>query len=161
MDWLKRIYRFSNEELKIAFDRSGFLPLESDPKTTIAVANLDAYPVDINAATHEQLLRVPGLGPTSAQRILQSRRGHSIGIWRDLGAMGVVRKRPWPFLVFPGHRPPRSKQLRLDLFGEGSKTEPPQQGAAIAAQSVAPCCQTRSCTGCPMFGAPGHPGSEG
>ena len=92
MDWLKRIYRFSNEELEIAFDRSGFLPLESDPKTTIAVANLDAYPVDINAATHEQLLRVPGLGPTSAQRILQSRRGHSIGIWRDLGAMGGSEK---------------------------------------------------------------------
>ena len=161
MDWLKRVYRFSNEELKIAFDRSGFLPLESDPKTTIAVANLDAYPVDINAATHEQLLRVPGLGPTSAQRILQSRRGHSIGTWRDLEAMGVVRNRAWPFLVFPGHRPPRAKQLRLDLFSEGSKAERPQQSAATATQSVAPCGQTRSCTGCPMYGAPGHPGSEG
>ena len=123
MDWLKRIYRFSNEELNIAFDRSGFLPLDTDPKTTIALENLDAYPVDINAATHEQLLRIPGLGPTSAQRIQQSRRRHTIGTWRDLEAMGVVRKRAWPFLVFPGHRPPKAKQLRLDLFSEGSKVE--------------------------------------
>ena len=158
MDWLKRIYGFSNEELKLAFDNSGFLPLEDDPKTVIALEKLDAFPVDINEASREQLLRVPGVGPTSAQRILRTRRGHSIDSWRDLQAMGVVRKRAWPFLFFPGHRPPKARQLKLDLHGEGAASERSQGPPAVPGQSVAPCGQARSCVGCPMFGAPGHPG---
>ena len=183
VDWLKRIYRFSNEELKRAFDKSGFLPLEDDPKTAIAVSNLDAFPVDVNAATREQLLRVPGVGPTSAQRILQTRRGHKVDTWRDLQAMGVVRKRAWPFLAFPGQRPPRGKQLRLDLFSEetglNSREQVPSAGSPRGrsegtldssesptdsiqerrtGQGVAPCGQPRSCVGCPMYGMPGHPG---
>ena len=120
VDWLKRIYKFDNQEIGLAFDDKGFLPLEADPKTVIAAANLDAFPLDVNAATREQLLRVPGVGPTSVQRILQTRSRHTVDTWRDLQAMGVVRKRAWPFLVFPGHRPPKAKQLRLDLFGEES-----------------------------------------
>ena len=116
VDWLKRIYGYSNEELGLAFDQSGFLPLEADPKTSIAAENLDAFPVDVNHASRAQLLRVPGLGPTSAERILQVRRRHSIDTWRDLQAMGVVRKRAWAFLAFPGQRPPRAKQLKLELF---------------------------------------------
>ena len=148
MDWLKRIYRFSNEELNLAFDKSGFLSLEHDPKTLIAVENVDAFPIDVNSASRERLLRVPGVGPTSAQRILQTRRRHSIDTWRDLQAMGVVKKRAWPFLAFPGQRPPKAKQLKLDLF-----REEPGSG-----QPVAPCGQERSCVGCPMYGMPGHPG---
>ncbi len=120
MDWLKRIYRFSNEKLKLAFDKTGFLPLEHDPKTAIALENVDAFPIDLKSASQEQLLRVPGVGPTSAQRILQNRRHHTIDNWRDLQAMGVVRKRAWPFLAFSGQRPPRAKQLKLYIFGEGS-----------------------------------------
>ena len=119
VDWLKRIYKFSNEELKLAFDHVGHLPLDSDPKTNIAVENLDAYPLDLNAAGRSELLRVPGIGPKSADRILRVRRRHRIDTWHDLKAMGVVHKRASPFVVFPGHRPPRAKQLRLDLFGEG------------------------------------------
>ena len=123
MDWLKRIYHLSNEELKLAFDKTGFLPLEHDPKTVIALENVDAFPIDLNSASQEQLLRVPGVGPTSAQRILQNRSQHSIDNWRDLQAMGVVRKRAWPFLALPGQRPPRAKQLKLDLFAEGSDSK--------------------------------------
>ncbi len=167
MDWLKRIYRFSNEELKLAFDKNGLLPLESDPKTAIAVENLDAFPVDVNSATHERLLRVPGVGPTSAQRIVQNRRRHSIDTWRDLQAMGVVKKRAWAFLAFPGQRPPKAKQLKLELFGEGRSSKPLQQNldgrgqtpVTSSGQGVAPCGQTRSCVGCSMYGMPGHPGS--
>ena len=158
IDWLKRIYRFSNEELKLAFGDQGYLPLEADPKTSIAVENLDAFPLDVNAATHEQLLRVPGVGPTSAQRIVANRRRHTIDTWRDLQAMGVVRKRAWAFLAFPGQRPPRAKQLKLDLFAErpaGAEPAPVGNGA----NGVAPCGEPRSCVGCPMYGAPGHPGS--
>ena len=167
MDWLKRIYRFSNKELGLAFDKSGFLSLEHEPKTAIALQNLDAFPIDVNAAPQEQLLHVPGIGPTSAQRILQTRRGHSIDTWRDLQAMGVVRKRAWPFLAFPGQRPPKGKQLRLELFREESSVRRSQSDPAIRSQAysastgpaAAPCGQIRSCTGCPMYGMPGHPGA--
>ena len=66
VDWLKRVYRFSNDELDLAFADNGFLPLDQDPKTSIAVENLDAFPMDINHAGKNQLLRIPGVGPTSA-----------------------------------------------------------------------------------------------
>ena len=167
IDWLKRIYQFDNREIGLAFDDKGFLPLEADPKTVIAAANLDAFPLDVNAATREQLLRVPGVGPTSAQRILQARKRHTVDTWRDLQAMGVVRKRAWPFLVFPGHRPPKAKQLRLDLFGEGpvtgqssQRTERPSRSDPDGMKATAaPCGLAASCVGCSMYGMPGHPGS--
>ena len=118
MDWLRRVYRFGSDEIDLAFDHAGFLSLEQDPKTVIAMENLDAFPIDLNAATRDQLLRIPGIGPVSAGRILQNRRDHTIDNWRDLQAMGVVRKRAWPYVVFPGQRPPSGRQLRMDLFGE-------------------------------------------
>jgi predicted DNA-binding helix-hairpin-helix protein len=159
----------------LAFDPSGFLSLEQDPKTAIAVENLEAFPVDVNAASREQLLRVPGVGPTSAQRILENRRQHKIDTWHDLQAMGVVRTRAWPFLAFPGQRPPPGKQLRLELFGEAAREKQRRQlqpAAASAATSPAPaspagsgpasapCGAGGSCLGCSMYGVPGHPGSE-
>ena len=118
MDWLRRVYQFGSAEIDLAFDRAGFLSLEQDPKTVIAMENLDAFPVDLNAASRELLLRIPGIGPVSAGRILENRRRHTVDNWRDLQAMGVVRKRAWPYVIFPGQRPPSGKQLRLDLFDE-------------------------------------------
>jgi predicted DNA-binding helix-hairpin-helix protein len=161
MDWLKRVYQFSNDEIDLAFDRSGFLSLERDPKTAIALENLDAFPVDLNNVSKEQLLRVPGVGPTSAQRILENRQRHRIDNWRDLQAMGVVRKRAWPFLAFPGQRPPRAKQLRMDLFGEepSFRERQPSHPTLSPPSTTAPCGQTTSCAGCPMYGMPGHPGA--
>ena len=167
MDWLKRVYRFSNDELHRAFNDQGFLSLDYDPKTVIALENLDAYPMDVNEASLEQLLRVPGVGPTSAQRILQERRSHSIDRWRNLKAMGVVEKWAWPFLTFPGHKASRGKQLRMDLLREREQAREPapqqvaggQASSAIKGLPTAPCGQVRSCVGCPMYGAPGHPGS--
>ena len=165
VDWLKRIYRFSNDELGVAFDNRGFLSLDHDPKTLIALEQADRFPLDVNFAGHDELLRVPGVGPIAAQRILENRRRHSIDSWRDLQAMGVVRKRAWPFLGLPGHRPPTGKQLRLDLFGEQTRSR--EQGSAVRAnglqaptaeQGLAPCGEARSCVGCSMYGAPGHPG---
>ena len=179
VDWLKRVYQFSNEELKLAFDDKGLLPLESDPKTAIAAENLDAFPIDVNTASQRQLLRVPGVGPTSAARIVRNRRRHAVDTWRDLQAMGVVKRRAWPFLAFPGQRPPRAKQLRLELFGEGSSRlgetqgfptsggQPDSAGPQMwnrgdsgrsSGQTVASCGEARSCVGCSMYGMPGHPG---
>ena len=158
MDWLKRIYHYTNEELDLAFNDGGFLPLDEDPKTAIALENLEAFPVDLNTASQEQLLRVPGLGPTSARRILDNRRNHSIDNWRDLTAMGVVRKRAWPFVVFPGQRPPSGKQLRLDLFPEGAKDTSAAGPVPANTGATAPCGMATSCAGCALQGAPGHPG---
>jgi predicted DNA-binding helix-hairpin-helix protein len=164
VDWLKRIYRFSNDELKLAYDDRGFIPLDADPKTSIAMEQLDAFPLDVNSATKEQLLRVPGLGPISADRIVLARARHKIDAWRDLEAMGVVRKRASPFLAFPGQRPPKAKHLRLELFAQGAAIEFPRLKeraiAPAASPATAPCGEATSCTGCPMYGAPGHPGSE-
>ena len=157
MDWLKRIYRYSNQELDLAFGRGGFLPLDQDPKTSIALENLDSFPVDLNSASREQLLRVPGLGPTSAQTILENRQRHSIDNWRDLQAMGVVRKRAWPFVVFPGQRPPSGKQLKLELFPEGAKEAALSGPVPAASEGTAPCGLAASCSGCALREMPGHP----
>ncbi|MCI0886934.1 MAG: helix-hairpin-helix domain-containing protein [Chloroflexi bacterium] len=157
VDWLKRVYRYSNDELKLAYDDGGFLPHEDDPKTSIALQNLDTFPVNVNEATKDQLLRVPGLGPTSAQRILQNRKAHSVDTWRSLQAMGVVKKRAWPFLYFPGHRPPRAKQLKLDLFGEAAREQ--RKAGLPPTQTPETCGVATSCAGCPMYGMPGHPGA--
>lgn len=153
VDWLKRVYHYDNDELKLAFAGDGLLPLEDDPKMAIALESLDRYPVDVNAATRADLLRVPGVGPTSAGRILDNRARHKIDSWRDLQAMGVVRKRAWAFLAFPGQRPPRAKQLKMDLTA--------REPSPLPMATTAPCGEVRSCTGCPMFGAPGHPGAPG
>ena len=118
MDWLRRVYQFSKDEIDLAFDHGALLSLEQDPKTVIAMENLDAFPIDLSAATKDQLLRIPVIGPVSAGRILENRRQHSIDNWRDLQAMGLVRKGAWLYVAFPGQRPPSGKQLRLDLFGE-------------------------------------------
>ena len=99
VDWLKRVYKYTNAELKLAYDSEGFLPHEDDPKTSIALENLASLTLTGNEATGEQLLRVPGVGQTSVQRILQNRNTHSVDTWRDLQAMGVVRKRVCPFYI--------------------------------------------------------------
>ena len=171
MDWLRRVYHFGSDEIDLAFDNGGFLSLEQDPKTVIAMENLDAFPMDLNSVAKDQLLRIPGIGPISADRIMQNRRLHSIDNWRDLQAMGVVRKRAWPYVVFPGQRPPSGKQLRLDLFGEaqdrrtaeasGLTLPPPTSPLLAAAIDVAPsagetahACIPGSkgamCAGCPV-----------
>jgi predicted DNA-binding helix-hairpin-helix protein len=160
LDWLKRIYGFPDQELEQAFVEGGFLPYDYDPKTVIAYRNLDAFPVDVNAATREQLLHVPGVGPTAAQRILGVRRGHRVDTWRDLEAMGVVKRRASPFLVFPGQRPAPSRQLQLQLFEEAAPPAPSALDLASSQENHAPCGLAQSCAGCGLYGTPGHPGSS-
>ncbi len=184
LDWLKRVYGYSDDEVKLSLDQGGFLPLELDPKQTIALENLDAFPVDINAASRDQLMRTPGLGPISVQRILQNRRKAKINTWQQLAHMGAVRKRAWPFITFPGHRPEPAKQLRLDeILNRERKTRTDggtehltkkraeanrQSQASILADpgqpfdpqpTASPCGIQSTCNNCALYGAPGHPGS--
>ena len=84
-DWLMRFYGFKPAEVAGAADASGMLPLDIDPKLAWALKFRESFPVDVNLAPKEQLLRVPGLGTKAVDRILSSRR------WRRLRLDDVAR----------------------------------------------------------------------
>ena len=84
-DWLMRFYGFAPKEVQAAADAQGMLPLEIDPKLAWALKFRDSFPVDVNRAPRELLLRVPGLGMKGVDRILASRR------WRRLALDDVAR----------------------------------------------------------------------
>jgi predicted DNA-binding helix-hairpin-helix protein len=87
-----RQYRFAIDE--IVCDESGYLSLRHDPKYLYALKNEDLFPIDVNRASFEELVRVPGIGPRSARRILATRRaGYSFKKMSELLRMGVVMKR--------------------------------------------------------------------
>ena len=102
MDWLYRVYHFQPREIRQAFDENGFLQ-NNDPKMAIAREFMDS-PVDPNVATSRELLRVPGIGPRSAQRIVALRQRQTILAKSDLVAAGVRIKRAAPFLKINGWR---------------------------------------------------------
>ena len=102
IDWLYRVYNFPPEDIKMAFDEEGFLS-NSDPKLAIARALLDSS-VDPNVASYRELVRVPGIGPRSAKRIVALRKTRKIGGKRELESLGVVIKRAAPFLKINGWR---------------------------------------------------------
>ncbi len=100
-DFLLRQYGFSLDEL--VFD-GGNLPLDEDPKQAWARANPQHFPLEVNKASREQLLRVPGIGPRSASRIVALRRQHRITRIEELKNIGVVVKRAAPHLLAAGRR---------------------------------------------------------
>lgn len=98
-DWLLRFYGFRAEEL-LNEDTPDFNPL-IDPKCHWAIGHLEQFPVEIMHADYEMLLRVPGIGPTSAKRIISARRtGHLR--FEDLKKLGVVLKRAQFFITCCG-----------------------------------------------------------
>lgn len=98
-DWLLRFYGFRAEEL-LDENAPDFNPLV-DPKCSWALAHLDFFPVEVNTAGYETLLRIPGVGVTSAKRILVSRRAGRLRL-EDLRKLGVVMKRAQYFLTCRG-----------------------------------------------------------
>lgn len=98
-DWLLRYYGFHSKEL-LSEDRPNFNEL-IDPKCDWAVRHLNIFPVEINKATQDMLLRVPGIGPKSVQRIMEARRYGSIS-FEMLKKMGVVLKRAQYFITCGG-----------------------------------------------------------
>ncbi|MCP5094393.1 MAG: radical SAM protein [Chloroflexi bacterium] len=107
--YLFRDYGFMLEELP--FDQSGNLPLDEDPKLAWARQNLLHEPVEINRAEIQELLRIPGIGPTGAKRIVNARRHGRIRELRDLKTIGVKTKRMVPFVLVDGKRPLRQLPL--------------------------------------------------
>jgi len=125
-DWLMRFYGFKPDEVVGVADKDGMLPLDIDPKLAWALKFRESFPVDVNLAPKEQLLRVPGLGTKAVDRILVSRR------WRKLRLDDVARltlsiAKVRPFIAAIDWRPtlltdradlrslvsPKQKQLEL------------------------------------------------
>ena len=98
-DWLLRYYGFKANEL-LKNDDDNF-DLNFDPKTYWALSNLNEFPVEINKASYENLLRIPGIGVTSAKKILKVRRVHNL-TFEDLKKLRVVLKRAKYFITCCG-----------------------------------------------------------
>ena len=98
-DWLLRFYGFRADEL-LDSQNPDFNPLV-DPKCSWALAHLDFFPVEVNSADYETLLRIPGVGVRSAKRIVYSRRSGPLHI-EHLRRLGVVMKRAQYFLTAAG-----------------------------------------------------------
>lgn len=94
-DWLMRFYRFNAEE--ILTEDHPFLDLDIDPKLGYALRNLHLFPVDLNHADYELILRIPGIGVQSAQRIIQARRYRKLNM-NHLQKIGIVMKRAKYFI---------------------------------------------------------------
>ncbi len=101
-DWLMRFYGFSAEE--ITTESAPQLSLDEDPKTTWAKAHPEFYPVDVNAAPREALLRVPGIGHRNVERILRIRTYHRMSM-EDLRKLHVRVKSVAGYVVAADHLP--------------------------------------------------------
>ena len=95
-DWLLRFYQFDLTDIVDANHRD--LDLEVDPKLSYALRHPEFFPVDVNAADYEHILRIPGVGVKSAKRIVAARRFGKLRSY-DLKKMGVVLKRAKYFLT--------------------------------------------------------------
>jgi putative DNA modification/repair radical SAM protein len=108
-DWLMRFYGFAEEE--ICTDE-GMLSLDVDPKLAWALANPAQFPIDLNRAPKERLLRVPGLGVRSVERLLLARRSRSVRR-ADLDRLRVSVSKVLPFVSLPDHLPRDGDSLPL------------------------------------------------
>ena len=109
-DWLLRYYDFSAWEL-LTEEEPNFDPY-LDPKCTWAVRHPEFFPVEINTAPKAALLRIPGIGPKSALRILSARRQQHLGM-AELKRMGVVLKRAQYFITCNGRAPAHANRAEI------------------------------------------------
>lgn len=98
VDFLMRKYGFRDGD--ILFDKEGNLSLETDPKEVWASSHPDFFPLDVNRASRLELLRVPGLGPVTVNRILRLRRAQRIGRLEDIVVGGNRLKKALRYLAF-------------------------------------------------------------
>ncbi len=129
-DWLVRFYGFSAQEVAGAANDAGMLPLDIDPKLAWALGNRARFPVDVNRASREELLRVPGLGTRAIAAILKARRVKRLRL-EDIGRLTVSIAKVRPFLIASDWRPvaltdrddlrallaPAPATEQLELFG--------------------------------------------
>jgi len=123
-DWLLRFYDFSLDEVASGME-GGMLDQNMDPKLAWALAHPEHFPLDVNRAPREMLLRIPGLGVRAVDRIIASRRHAAIRLV-DLDRLTRSARKVRPFVVTSDWRPagaldpaslkPREKVKQLDLF---------------------------------------------
>ena len=101
-DYLLRSYGFSPAE--VVYGPNGNLPLALDPKSAWALAHPEWFPVEVGSASYEELLRVPGIGPVAAHRIVEQRAGTVFSGLGHLRRLGVVTTRAGGFLTLRGRR---------------------------------------------------------
>jgi putative DNA modification/repair radical SAM protein len=110
-DFLLRKYNFRFSDL--IFDPQGNLPRGTDPKTLWARSHPELYPLEVNLAEEQELLRIPGIGPVSARKIVQGRMKNRYHNLEELREVGVWIRRAAPFILIDGRRAGSSQ---LDLF---------------------------------------------
>ncbi|GAB4496490.1 MAG: putative DNA modification/repair radical SAM protein [Anaerolineales bacterium] len=108
--FLLRDYGFSLNDLPLD-GADGNLPLDTDPKLAWAQSHLAHTPLDVQRAECHDLLRIPGIGPKSAARILALRRTHPLRELSVLQSLGVNTRRAAPFILLDGKSPPRQMPL--------------------------------------------------
>lgn len=128
-DWLLRFYKFTADEI---LKENENLDVNVDPKTQWALSHMEFFPVEINRASYEMLLRIPGIGLTSAKRIVRARKLSSL-TYEGLKKMGIVLIRAKHFILVGGKyygnfamKPEliyeaiseKKDQIQLSLFGE-------------------------------------------
>src|SRR3954465_2926649 len=101
-DWLMRFYGFDVSE--IVEQTHGMLPLDVDPKLAWALRHPDRFPLDVNRASRNELLRVPGFGTKAVDRIIATRELTSIRL-ADLSRLHIPQKKVLPFIVLSDHPP--------------------------------------------------------
>ncbi|MGE0594823.1 MAG: putative DNA modification/repair radical SAM protein [Hyphomonadaceae bacterium] len=121
-DWMMRFYRFSADEIVTSAD--GLLDLAIDPKLAWALAHRESFPVDVNRADRDLLLRVPGLGVKSVDKLILARRQRALGL-EDVARLTKSISKCRPFIVARDWRPvhladaelsPARRAEQLDLF---------------------------------------------
>ena len=122
-DWLLRFYQFEVEEIAPA-EGSGMLDLGIDPKLSWALRHPERFPVNLNRAPRELLLRVPGLGTRNVQRIIRARRSGPLRV-PDLARLRLSLRKVLPFVELPDHHP--RQQLDDPNRLRASLTPPPEQ----------------------------------
>ncbi|HEX8654263.1 MAG TPA: putative DNA modification/repair radical SAM protein [Allosphingosinicella sp.] len=127
-DWLMRFYGFAPAEVADAAGPDGMLPLDIDPKLAWALKHRGSFPVDVNRAPRELLLRVPGLGGKAGDRLIASRAHRRLRL-EDVARLTVSLAKVRPFLVTEDWRPTllsdradlaarlRPREDQLELFG--------------------------------------------
>ena len=103
-DWLMRFYGYRPDEVQQAAGADGMLPLDVDPKLAWALKFRESFPVDVNRAPRELLLRVPGLGTRAVGAILASRRHRTLRL-DDVAKLTVSLAKVRPFIVTADWRP--------------------------------------------------------
>jgi putative DNA modification/repair radical SAM protein len=127
-DWLMRFYGFEHDEIVTAPD--GMLSLDVDPKLAWALAHPERFPVDMNRAPREMLLRVPGLGVKSIDRMLQARRVRPLRS-DDLARLRVPVRKVLPFVVLPDHRPAARPDPAALALRQATQPSAARQQAAL------------------------------